>query len=109
MSANRRSVAALAALAARFKLLAEPVRLLILDVLGDGEMSVQEIVHATGLGQPHLSRQLGQLAAAGLLRRRKRGTRVYYSVRDKRVIELVETADLSLRKHLEDRLIDLEE
>ena len=109
MSDSRRSEAALAALAARFKLLAEPVRLRILEVLGEAELSVQEIVAATGLGQPHISRQLTQMAAAGLLSRRKAGTHVYYSLKDTQVIQLVETADRSLRKHLEDSLIHLEE
>jgi len=109
MSATRRSDAARSALAARFKLLAEPVRLLILEVLGGAELSVQEIVAATGLGQPHISRQLALMASAGLLGRRKAGTRVYYSLKDESVTEWVETADRDLRRHLEDQLGDLEE
>jgi len=104
-----RSEAALEALAARFKLLAEPVRLRILELLAEGERSVQEVTAATGLRQPHISRQLALLAESGVLLRRKEGTRVYYSVADPHIPGLLEAAGLSLRRHLEGRLENLED
>ncbi len=109
MTKQARSEAALIALAARFKLLAEPVRLRILEMLAEGERSVQEVTALTGLRQPHISRQLSILAESGILLRRKEGTRVYYSLRDSNISALMETAGLSIRKHLAEKLEDLED
>lgn len=104
MAPKPRSDAALAELAAYFRLLAEPARLRILDVLSGGELSVLAIVTATGLKQAHVSRQLGRMAGEGLLGRRKEGTRVYYRLRDSRLAELMLTAERSLKEHLRGRL-----
>ncbi len=104
-----RSDAALQALAQRFKLLAEPVRLRILEILAEGEKSVQEVTAASGLRQPHISRQLAILAESGVLLRRKEGTRVYYSLSDSHISALLDAAGRSLREHLTGRLEQLEE
>jgi len=109
MKKKARSEAALTALAARFKLLAEPARLRILELLAEGEKSVQEVTALTGLLQPHVSRQLAILAESGVLRRRKEGTRVYYSLADPDISPLMDAAGRSLRRHLESRLEDLED
>lgn len=108
MAPSRRSDASLRALAGYFRLLAEPVRLKILHALVAGERGVMEIVHETGLKQAHVSRQLGQLHADGLLNRRKEGTRVFYSLRDVRLPDLLNAAERFLREHLRDRLGDLD-
>ncbi len=69
--------------ARRFKLLSEPVRLDLLNQLqAQGEMSVQELVAATGHMQANVSKHLGLLAREGLLARRKEGLNVYYSIAD---------------------------
>ena len=107
MAASRRSDAGLKALAGYFRLLADSARLKILNALLDGERSVLAIVGETGLGQPHVSRQLGQLTEAGMLSRRKEGTRVFYSLRDPRLRSLLDAAEASLRDHLRTRLEDL--
>ena len=69
--------------ARRFKLLSEPVRL---DLLNQrqvhGEMSVQELVEATGHMQANVSKHLGLMAREGLLARRKEGLNVYYGIAD---------------------------
>jgi DNA-binding transcriptional ArsR family regulator len=109
MENKARSEAAIIALAARFKLLAEPVRLRILEMLAEGERSVQEVTALTGLRQPHISRQLAILAESGILLRRKEGTRVYYSLRDSNISAIMETASRSLREHLLERLENLED
>ncbi len=67
------------ALAHRFRVLGEAHRLMILNELyAHGERSVQELVEATGLRQPNLSKHLHALTEAGLVRRRREGTRVFY-------------------------------
>lgn len=66
--------------AERFKVLAEPARLEILDKLRSGERSVRELVRETGLGQANVSKHLQLLHAHGFVSRRKEGVSVYYSL-----------------------------
>src|SRR5439155_447524 len=60
---------ALKMVAARFKVLAEPLRLRILHELENGEMSVSEVAEAVGATQPNVSKHLKMLQDAGLLER----------------------------------------
>lgn len=67
----------------RFKLLSETVRLELINELHKrGEMSVQELVAATGHRQANVSKHLLMMARTGLLGRRKDGLNVYYSISD---------------------------
>ena len=69
--------------AERFRLLAEPVRLELLNHLHvDGELTVSELVARTGYNQANVSKHLLLMAAEGLLRRRKDGLHVYYAIAD---------------------------
>ena len=78
----------LGVIAERFKVLAEPARLGILDALRDGEMTVTELVEATGLGQANLSKHLQLLHAHGFVSRRREGLFVCYSVANRDVYRL---------------------
>jgi DNA-binding transcriptional ArsR family regulator len=84
------------AIAARFRVIGEPMRLRLLDRLRHGEASVGELAVALGASQQNVSRHLNVLHAAGLVQRRKRGTRVLYAIGDKSVFALCETACGSL-------------
>lgn len=75
-------------IAARFKALGEPARLQILNALRPGEMTVTELVEATGLGQANVSKHLQLLASLGFVNRRKEGLFAYYSLSDKDVFRL---------------------
>ena len=69
--------------AERFRLLGEPVRLEMLNLLHvNGEMNVQDLVIATGQRQANVSKHLNLLSAAGMVSRRKEGLYVYYSIND---------------------------
>ena len=69
--------------ARRFKVLSETVRLEILNHLQvNGEMSVQELVISTGHQQANVSKHLLLMAREGILRRRKDGLNVFYSIED---------------------------
>ena len=69
--------------AQRFKLLSEPVRLQLLNLLHvRGEMNVQQLVAATGQQQANVSKHLRQMADGGLLSRRRDGLYVYYAIDD---------------------------
>lgn len=74
--------------ASRFKALAEPARLHILDMLRGGELTVTELMAETGLGQANLSKHLQLLHAHGFVTRRKEGLFVFYSLADRDVFAL---------------------
>lgn len=75
-------------IAARFKALSEPARLQILDTLREGEMTVNELVDATGLGQANVSRHLQLLHANEFVQRRKDGPFTWYRVAGRDVYRL---------------------
>jgi ArsR family transcriptional regulator, arsenate/arsenite/antimonite-responsive transcriptional repressor len=62
------------------KALAHPSRLMMLDLLGNIEMSVTEITKAVGADQSTVSKHLAILRDAGLIAARKEGTTSYYRV-----------------------------
>ena len=64
-----------------FKALANPVRLDIIDLLLEGEKCVCEIQQTLNkYEQPHISKSLAKLKAVGLIKDRKDGLNVYYSL-----------------------------
>ena len=71
-----------------FAVLAEPSRLRILYALCQGEKSVSQVIEVSGSSQANVSRHLGSLHQAGILRRRKVGTTVYYSICDEVTLEM---------------------
>jgi DNA-binding transcriptional ArsR family regulator len=78
--------------AARFRALGEPTRLRVLERLFRGPASVTEILEHVGGTQANVSKHLALLHAAGLLSRRKAGTRTVYAISDptlKRICTIV--------------------
>lgn len=70
-----------------FKALADETRLRILKLLGVREMCVCEVMVALGLTQPTASHHLGILENAGLVKDRKEGKWVFYSVANPNLIK----------------------
>jgi len=75
-----------------FGLLAEPTRLKILNTICDHERSVSDIVERVGSSQTNVSRHLNLMYSRGVLKRRRDGATVYYSVSDPNVVALCRTA-----------------
>lgn len=75
-------------IAARFRLLGEPLRLKLLAALSEGEQSVGALVALTGANQPNVSKHLAALSRGGLVARRKVGTTIYYTLADPGVLTL---------------------
>ena len=94
----------LAIVAERFKAFAEPARLQILYALRTGELSVSDLVEATGLGQANLSKHLQVLHAAGVVARRKDGLFSYYALADKDVLKLCDLVCGRLEKETTQRV-----
>ena len=61
-----------------FKTLADPTRVRILALLEREELAVQELMDVLAMTQSRVSRHLGILREAGLLRDRREGTFVHY-------------------------------
>lgn len=71
------------------KAMSHPLRLKILCVLGDQEVSVQDIVERVGTSQSNISQHLAILRDKDVLRTRKDANRVYYRVSDPRTLKLI--------------------
>ena len=80
----------------RFKVLADPTRLELLNAMRDGEKTVSELVDATRAGQANVSRHLSILYRQGLLERRREGLFTYYRIADPLLFEICELACRSL-------------
>ena len=75
-------------IAERFRALAEPARLHIMQSLRKGEQTVGDLVEITGLGTANVSKHLQLLYAAGFVTRRKEGLFVYYGLAGEDVFQL---------------------
>lgn len=78
----------LESVAARFKVLAEPARLQVLQALQGGPQHVSALMERTGLNQANLSRHLQLLHTHGFVSRRRQGTFIHYAIADARVFAL---------------------
>jgi ArsR family transcriptional regulator len=79
---------ALELIADRFKALAEPARLKILNALRDGEKSVTELREELVSSHANVSKHLSVLYAGGFVKRRKEGLNVFYRLADTAVLKL---------------------
>ncbi|WP_255094425.1 metalloregulator ArsR/SmtB family transcription factor [Synechococcus sp. J7-Johnson] len=91
-----------------FRLLSEPARLQLLCLLRSEPTDVSSLIKTTGFSQSHISRQLGQLQRAGLVRCERDGSRLIYSADDELVEELCTLVQGRLRQRLEAQLLQLQ-
>ena len=89
-------------IADRFRLLAEPMRISLLDALRDGEATVRELQEATGASQQNVSKHLGALLRAGIVGRRKEGNFSIYWIADPMVFSLCEEVCGGLRREADE-------
>jgi len=68
-----------------FRALADPTRRQILEDLRDGDLAAGEIAARFPITGPSVSRHLSILRAAGLVRERRDGNRIIYSVAAERL------------------------
>ena len=73
------------------KALSHENRLLILCLLRDGERSVSDLEEILGLSQAAASQQLARLRLDGLVKARRDGRMIYYSIASKEVIAVIAT------------------
>ncbi|MBW2282444.1 MAG: winged helix-turn-helix transcriptional regulator [Deltaproteobacteria bacterium] len=95
---------ALELVAARFRALSDPKRLRILNLLMQGESSVQDLADAAGLEQPSVSRHLAHLRRDGIVQRRAEGNRAIYRIHDTTVVDICEIVCGGLAEQLSEGL-----
>ena len=83
-------VARLLGLAELFKVLGDPSRLRILNALGAAELCVCDLSTALDMSQSAVSHQLAILRGARLVRARRDGKSMFYSLDDQHVGQIVE-------------------
>ena len=76
-------------LALTFKIMGDPTRLKIILALRGGEMCVCDIAAFVGLSESAVSHQLRRLRELSLVRSRRDGQILYYSLDDDHVLDLV--------------------
>jgi len=90
-----------------FAVLADPTRRRMLELVGQRERAVGELVDAVGISQPGVSKHLRVLLEAGLVRSRARGKHRLYRMRATPLRE-VETWIARFRPYWDERLDDME-
>jgi ArsR family transcriptional regulator, zinc-responsive transcriptional repressor len=75
-----------------FRMLADPTRVRVLWALTGGEMSVNELAERVGKPAPSVSQHLAKLRMARLVRTRREGTTIFYSLENEHVSQLVADA-----------------
>lgn len=83
-------------IAEKFKVLSEPLRLAIVQLLMDGEKNVTDIHTALNSSQPNISKHLKVLEQAGFLCKKKHAVSVYYNIADPLVFKLCQLVCQSL-------------
>ncbi|MDQ3850416.1 MAG: metalloregulator ArsR/SmtB family transcription factor [Actinomycetota bacterium] len=77
-------------LAKYFKVLSDPTRVRVLELLADGpELSVSQLMRALGLAQSKVSNHLACLRWCGFVSTRRAHRVVYYRVADERVLDVI--------------------
>ena len=87
-------------IARRFRALGDPLRVRLLDLLRDDELTVNALAEQLAAGQQNVSKHLAVLADAAMVARRKEGTHVYYRIADEGVFALCEQVCGSLQSQL---------
>ena len=90
----------IARVASTFKSISAPSRLKILFALRQGELCVLHIVAAVGGTQSGVSHQLRLMKSHGIVKSRREGQNILYSLADEHVVAVLELACAHLHCHI---------
>jgi DNA-binding transcriptional ArsR family regulator len=94
MTKAKLDIARLEAAASRMRALAHPMRIAIIDMLTDtSKMSVTEIYERLGIEQAAASHHLNILKNKGILISKRDGKKIYYSLKNNTLMQIVECLD----------------
>ena len=85
-------------LAELFKVLGDPTRTKILTALEISELCVNDICEAVGMTKSAVSHQLRVLRSTRLVKARREGKEIYYSLDDNHVVQLFECALIHIKE-----------
>lgn len=86
-------------MAAFYKVIGDKTRVKILYVLVDGELCVQEIAEKLDMTHSAISHQLSKLRKYRLIKSRREGKEIYYSLDDEHVLEIFKLTLQHLQHH----------
>ncbi len=84
--------------AALCRVLTDPKRLMLLDLLRGGERSVGALAEMVGVTLPNASQHLAVLRTAGLVDGRRVGTTVRYQLAEPAIVEACDVIDRIVRR-----------
>jgi ArsR family transcriptional regulator len=87
-----------------FQALAHPTRIAILEELREGELAAGTIIERLGMEQANVSQHLAVLRAKQIVVNRKVGNQVFYSVKDRLIIEMLDLMRKYFHSHLDGAL-----
>ena len=79
-----------------------PIRLAVIDFLKDGEQCVCDIAKYVGAKRSNVSRHLGVLLNAGVVRQRKDGLKMMYTLRCPCVLNFMKCVEGVLRENAQE-------
>ncbi len=72
-----------------FQALGHPTRIAILEFLSESELSAGALIEKLGMEQANVSQHLGVLRSKQIVVNRRAGNQVFYSVRDRTIVEVL--------------------
>jgi DNA-binding transcriptional ArsR family regulator len=90
-----------------FQALAHPTRIAIVEQLRNGEFSAGALIERLGIEQANASQHLAVLRAKNILLKRKAGNQVFYSVRDRLIIDVLDIMRRYFHVHMSEALATL--
>jgi len=85
-----------------FQALAHPTRIAIVETLRNGEVSARSIQDSLGIEQANLSQHLAILRSRQIVANRKEGNQVFYSLRNKVLLKVLDM----MRQYFQANLTD---
>jgi ArsR family transcriptional regulator len=86
-----------------FAALAHPIRVAIVDKLRQGEVCVCDIAEQIGAERSNTSRHLAIMLKAGVVKTRKEGLQIFYSIRTPCVCNFLDCACEAIQLHLREQ------
>jgi ArsR family transcriptional regulator len=87
-----------------FQGLGHPTRIAIVECLRSGELGAGAIVARLKLEQANASQHLAILRAKRVVSSRREGTQIFYSVRDPRILEVLDIMRRYFQSHLREEM-----
>ncbi len=89
------------------RIFANPRRLEIINVLRDKELNVTEILKSMNISKTNLSQHLSLMKDRGIVKIRRDGQHIYYSIANQKIVQTYDLMSTVLRELLDQRISKL--